>query len=173
MSNSITQAMATDGQMSPATAAIFRWTIPGITGVFGLFFPAGLQLTLLSTAVFTVTQAYLFRKPWFRQALGMYPQPKPRTPATTTINVTANIKEKTKATQEVKKPKWGLEAVKATFQEAYADIKKKQAEMGGVPQQSQEGKRRSTAEQKRAKAYEERVQKEMARTKLEYSKRKR
>ena len=168
--------MATDGQMSSATQAIFKWGIPIITGFFGLFFPAGLQLTLLCTAVFTVTQAYAFRSPLIRRSLGMYPLPKPRTPAmptSTTLNINANVKGKNKSAAETKKPKWGLGAVKATFQEAYADLKKKQAEMAGTSPQSQEGERRSAAEKRRTKEYEEKFQKEKARAQFHNAKRKR
>ena len=167
--------MASDGAISSAMQSIFRWGIPIITGVFGLFFPAALQLTLMSTAFFTVAQAYLFRSPSVRALLRMHPFPVRAVAPNPSLDVKANIRGKSGTVQEEKKPKWGFEAMKATFVEAFEDLKKKQTEMGGtdISQSAQVNQRRTSAEAKRAKQYEEKLQREKARRKFETSQRKR
>ena len=162
------QAMAGDGALSPALQSIFRWVIPTFTGVIGLFLPA--------TAVFTVAQTRFFRSPSFRALLRMHPfPPKPAVSSQPPLTIKPNIRGKPGSVQEEQKPKFGLEAMKATFAEAFADLKKKQAEMGGTDtsRQSRVNDRRTSAEAKRAKQYEEKVQRERAQRRFETSQRKR
>lgn len=161
--------MAATGEMSasPAMALVFRWFIPFLTGTFGLFLPAGLQLTLFTTAIFTVSQSYLFRQPGFRKYFGMHPLPKKPEPPKAVLDIQAKYKDGAAPSQ---KPKWGLEAVKHNVMTAYKELNQQKARMEAEFGPQKATGRLSEAEKKRAKAYEEERQRELAKQKFQASK---
>ena len=161
------QAMASSGEadMSTATITIFSYAIPFLSLAFGVFFPAGLQLTLFVSAIFTVSQSVAFRMPWVRNFLGMYPvvQAASRkgagsSPATNTINV--NSRTRKPGAPDPGEKKAGFAAFKQTFRQAYSDIKTRMADMQQQSNPQRSSNRLSPAEKKRAEEYEKKRQKE-------------
>ncbi|KAL9126088.1 MAG: hypothetical protein Q9217_004804 [Psora testacea] len=159
--------------MSPSTLALFQYIIPLVTGVFSLFFPAALQLTLFITSIFTVSQSYIFRQPGFRKFMNMHPilTPPKKGPPKPIINIKASRKMQAMRPMEQKKTGWA--AVKQTMETAVNDLQKKSKEMQGQYVPDAKPARRSEAERKHAKAYEEKRQRELAQRRFESQQRRR
>ena len=160
--------------MKSSTLVLFQYIIPVVTGLFSLFFPAALQMTLLVTSVFTVSQSYLFRQPGFRRFLNIHPMPEPPKPdpTKTVINVRARRKGQT-GSEPPEEKKRGWAAVQARLESAYDDLLKKGKEIQGQYVPDEKLERRSAAEKKQAKAYEERRQREIAQTRPDTKQRRR
>ena len=159
--------MASSGEadISPATITVFSYGLPIVSLVFGVFFPAGLQLTLFVSAIFTVSQSVAFRMPRVRNFLGMYPvvQAASRkgagsSPTSNTINV--NSRTRKPGDPDPGEKQVGFAAVKQTFRQAYSDIRTRMADMQQQGNSQRSSNRLSSAEKKRAEEYEKKRQKE-------------
>ena len=156
--------------MSTAMITIFSYGLPMLSLVFGVFFPAGLQLTLFVSAIFTVSQSITFRMPRVRNFLGMYPivQAASRNGAqssSTSNTINVNSRTRKPGTPDPGEKKVGFAAFKQTFRQAYSDIQTRMADMQQQNDPKRSNNRLSPAEKKRAEEYEKKRQKETAQRK--------
>lgn len=161
--------MATSGEadVSAAMLTIFSYGIPILSLVFGVFFPAGLQLTLFVSAIFTVSQSVAFRMPRVRNFLGMYPvvqaaSRKGAASSSTNNTINVNSRSRKPGAPHPEEKKVGLAAFKQTFRQAYSDITKRMSDMQQQSNPQRSSNRMSPAEKKRAEEYEKKRQKETA-----------
>ena len=91
--------------MNPKLARFTLYGMPIIGGGFMVLYPAALQLTAMFTAIFSLVQAHLFRKPWVRRRLGIYPLPEPKTASTIPKTVASRLNMYQPASQTLPGPK--------------------------------------------------------------------
>ena len=70
-------------QMNPLVRNLFQYVLPIGTGIFMSFWPAAMQLAFLYTSILGLIQSILFRKPWFRNWMGITQLSFTVTPAAT------------------------------------------------------------------------------------------
>lgn len=164
--------MATSGEADVSTAmiTIFSYGLPILSLVFGVFFPAGLQLTLFVSAIFTVSQSVAFRMPRVRNFLGMYPivQAASRNGAmssSTSNTINVNSRTRQPGAPGPGEKKVGFAAFKQTFRQAYSDIQTRMADMQQQGNAKRSSNRLSPAEKKRAEEYEKIRQKQIVQRK--------
>ncbi len=163
--------------ISPRAQQFFTYGLPVLSGLFMLAWPGAMQLTFFATSIMSMIQATMFRKPWFRTWLGIYPLPdKPLTPTTgadpapkSTYNGTMTLYQPPSFTAPVVEEKKGLiggamSEITGMRNEALKSLKKV---VGTDTPETGGRKKRTAAELKQAKAYEERRRREIAEQKRE------
>ena len=91
--------------MNPKLVKYTLYGMPVIGGGCILLYPAALQLTAMFTAIFSLVQAHLFRKPWVRRRLGIYPLPEPKTVSSTPKAMDSRLNRYQPALQTLPGPK--------------------------------------------------------------------
>ena len=66
---------SSNAMMNPGMKNFLQYVMPGMTGAFMLFWPGCMQLTFATTACLSLGQAYLLKRPWVRNILGIQPIP--------------------------------------------------------------------------------------------------
>ena len=59
--------------MDPTTYKVFAYLLPLVSGFFAIWWPAGLQIPILLSGFFAVSQNMLFRQAWFRNMCDIQP----------------------------------------------------------------------------------------------------
>ena len=128
---------------------VFLYVFPMVGGLFSAWFPGGLQLTFCITATLSGVQAKLINSAMFRKTAGVQPLPKPANPNPIRYQAPGGTPPTSKTP----------EGTFGGFKSVYSDMKKKYSQMA----QEKDSKERLTeGEQRYAKTYEQRRQKEMA-----------
>lgn len=86
-------------------AKYMLYGMPVFGGGFLLLYPAAFQLTAAFTAVFSLLQTNLLRKPWVRRRLGIYPLPEPKPVSTTPKTVASHLNMYQPPSQTLPAPK--------------------------------------------------------------------
>jgi len=156
--------------MTPAMKNLFQYGLPFMSGAFMLFWPACMQLSFFFTSIISLGQSYLLRLPAVRNWLGIQPLPKPTattkrpdTPYTGTMNI---YQAPSNAPPPPPAEKKGI------IGGAISDIKSaasKAAEGARSfgEQKKSPTKRRTAAELRQAKAFEERRRREIEKEKVD------
>ena len=137
--------------------------LPSITGIFALFWPAGLQVAIAFGGFLAMGQGWILRRPWFRHFLQMQPLPRSKRPITTSdYKGTINTGQVAAGKQEKKGLLGGMKS-------AYSDLVKQGREISGKRNQRAKARSagRTEAEVKKAKAYDEKVLRQEAQRKFE------
>lgn len=147
------------GSMNPSTLKTVAIVIPTLTTLVSSFWPAGLQLGIAWGSLIALTQAWLFRRLWFRDFFRMQRFP-PRPAADskpTDYKGTLNTGEQ---------PPTEKKPFLTSLKDAYNDIVKQgQALANKKDAAARPG--RTQAELKKAKAYEEKKTREAAQRRFE------
>ncbi|KAL8772783.1 MAG: hypothetical protein Q9209_002128 [Squamulea sp. 1 TL-2023] len=67
--------LGTSAAMNPNVMRLFQWGMPIASTIFTSFWPAAMQLSFFWTSVMALTQARMFKQPWFRQFWKIHPLP--------------------------------------------------------------------------------------------------
>lgn len=157
--------------LSPVVHKVFLYVLPTITGVFASFWPGGLQLTIFVTSFLSMIQATAFRQPWFRNILGIHPLPSPASlkPKTQAYAGTINRYQPPSANASSSPPKKDgiFGNAFSNVKGAYSEIQKQGQDFVNTRQPAAKTGRRTEAEVKHAKAYEEKRKRELAQRKFE------
>ena len=140
--------------MNETVRNVVSIVMPVLTGVFSAFWPAGMQLPIFMGAIFALTQAMMFRQPWFRNLFGMQPFP-PQDASPAGQQQYQGTLTTTEAVPPEEKKMGIIERIKASGR----DVVKQGMEITGKKQQARPG--RSEGELKKAKEYEAKVRREM------------
>ena len=143
---------------------MIRTIAPPVFFAFLIFMPAGLQLSVLTGALFSVSQGYILRRAWFREWASIQPLPqKPESPVSnsgTTASSTVNLSS--------------MERMKKSIFSPFADLRGATSEMVEKGRTAMGHKKkktvttsRATPESKQAQQYEERRQREIAQQRFE------
>lgn len=161
--------------LSPQLQKFMTYGLPVLSGAFMLAWPGAMQLTFFATSVMSLTQATLFRNPSFRQWVGIYPLPsRPVTPAS---GAAETPKSSYKGTITVYQPPDAAAtetpAKKGLLHGAISEIKgmktealKSMQKVVGTTNETGGRRKRTAAELKSARAYEERRRREIAQEKI-------
>ncbi|KAL8704324.1 MAG: hypothetical protein Q9201_002510 [Fulgogasparrea decipioides] len=141
--------------ISPDLINLFKWGLPIISTVVMLFWPAMMQMTFFWTSTMALLQAYLFKKPWFRDYWGIHPLPSP---TTSTPSSDSQYKSMVIPTSARTVPEEPETAKKGLFGDTITKLKNQGSKFLGKNQKP--SGRRSAAEVAAAKRYEERRRKE-------------
>ena len=161
--------------MSPQFQMFMTYGLPALSGLFMLAWPGAMQITFFATSVMSLTQATLFRNPTFRQWVGIYPlPPRPVTPAPgatdapkTSYDGTMTLYQPPDAAAPGSPEKKGLlhgaiSEIKGMKTEAIKSMQK----VVGTTNETGGRRKRTAAELKSARAYEERRRREIAQDKI-------
>lgn len=162
--------------LSPHMVKFMTYGLPALSGLLMLAWPGAMQLTFFATSMMSLVQAILFRNPSFRQWLGIYPLPsRPVTPASGTTETpktnydgTITMYQPPGAAAPESAGKKGLlhgaiSEIKGMKTEALKSMKK----VVGTTNETGGRRKRTAAELKSARAYEERRRREIAQEKIE------
>ncbi|MCJ1343812.1 Mitochondrial inner membrane protein oxa1 [Peltigera leucophlebia] len=155
--------------MTPTMKTLFLYGLPLITTTFMLFWPGALQISFAFTSLMALTQSYLLRQPAVRKFLNIQPLRARVDPSTPSYG---GVMQKYQAPSVESLP--AAPVSRGLVGGAISDIKGaasqvvKSARSLTDSADSKPGQQRRTAEQmKRAKAYEEKREKEIAEAKAE------
>ena len=147
--------------VSETTRKVFLYVMPIFGGFIMIWWPTGLQLTFLVTAFVSAAQATMFRKPWFRNLVGIHPLPKPAAPAP---QPHYQPNPRYQAPSSTPPNPGSSTGVLGKMKGAVSDLMKAGEKFAPSSKKEQVQKGRlSTAEKRHAEAYEEKRQKELAR----------
>ena len=150
--------------------------LPALSGLFMLAWPGAMQLTLFATSIMSLTQATLLRNPSIRQWLGIYPLPsRPVAPAPgatespkTSYDGTMTVYQPPDAaTPEVSEKKGILHGAISEIKGMKTEALKSMRKVVGTTNETGGRRKRTAAELKSARAYEERRRREIAQEKIE------
>ena len=147
---------------------MFLYGLPTLTASFMLFWPGALQLTFAFTSMMSLTQAYLLRQPWMRNFLGIQPMPKPAAP--TSYAGVINRYEGPSPTSSSSPAPTGkgiLGGAISDIKGAASQVVKSARSLKDMQETKTGTQRRTPAELRRAKAYEEKRLREIAQAKIE------
>ena len=139
---------------------IMQYVLPTISGVFMLFWPAAMQLSFLTTSLFSLTQAWAFRQPGVRRFLRMTPVIKHVKPAgerLTYMSPAAATTAEQQASQKKGLIGGAFTEIKGAMNQLGSDARRKLNEREGLSENS----RLTRRELKDAQAYERRRRKEI------------
>ena len=153
--------------MNPSMRTLFQYILPGTSVFITYFMPAALQVTFLTTSLLSLTQVFLFRQDWFRDALGvakMVQHPPPGAPGSVQNRYPGviTVYQSPSPVESVPPEKKGIVggavseikgAAKQVLDAAKKNVEQRQ---GAKP-----GGRLTAAELRRAKEYEERRKQEL------------
>lgn len=144
--------------MSPGSYRVFSYFLPALSGIFAIWWPAGLQIPIFTSGLLSMVQAYLFGRPWFRNFFGMQPVHAKKVEPSGyggTINTGDQGTEK--------------KGVVGDLKQAYADAVKRGKAMTGEDAVSKRRTTpgRTTIEARKAKEYEARKAREAAQHRFE------
>lgn len=147
--------------MNPALRNFFTYGIPLLSGSFMLFWPACMQLSFFFTSLFSMGQAWLLRQPWMRNWLGIQPLPEPLTSsgATSSYKGTMNLYQPPSNAPPPEEKKGVIGGAISDIKSSFSQVADKARSV--ADSQTKTTTRRTAAELKYAKAYEERRRKEM------------
>lgn len=155
--------------MTPTMKTLFLYGLPLITTTFMLFWPGALQVSFAFTSLMALAQSYLLRQPAVRKFLNIQPLRVRVDPAAPSY---AGVMQKYLPPSADSSP--AVPVSRGLVGGAISDIKGaasqvvKSARSLRVSAETKPGQQRRTAEQmKRAKAYEEKREKEIAEAKAE------
>lgn len=155
--------------MTPIMKTLFLYGLPLITTTFMLFWPGALQLTFAFTSLMALAQSNLLRRPAVRKFLNIQPLRVPVDPSATAY---AGVMQKYQPPSANPSP--ATRASRGFVGGAISDIKGAASQVAKSARslrdsaETKPGQQRRTAEQmKRAKAYEEKREKEIAEAKAE------
>ena len=143
--------------MNTTLQKFIRYFLPGLSGLIMIFWPAGMQLTFCITAMFSLLQAALLSKNKFRRLIGIQElNQQPITRALSSYTGTITKYQPPGATNSPKGPSGVILDIKtgasSLWKEAYKRVEERQKPTG----------RRTPAELRHAKAYDERRKREIA-----------
>ncbi|KAL8685412.1 MAG: hypothetical protein Q9218_007779 [Villophora microphyllina] len=140
--------------LNPVIMNVFKYVMPVVSFIFVSWWPAAMQMTFAFSSVMATTQAFLFRQSWFRNFWGIQPLP-------TTMNPTSPspFKGMVVPTQARAVPEEGEESG-ASRKGLLGWLQDKGLKFVEKNQQTPIG-RRTAAETKEAKRYEEKRRKEI------------
>ncbi|KAL8905842.1 MAG: hypothetical protein Q9171_006508 [Xanthocarpia ochracea] len=163
--------------MSPRVKTLLHWGFPICSTVFTSWWPAVMQLSFFATSLMALLQSYLFKEPWFRKFWGIQPLSPPNSPTAPTgpapgyrgmvIPTTAR-----EVPQEPQTSQGGVfGSAKSKFKATVSDLQERSQNYVDK-NQAKPTSRRSAAEIKEAKRYDEKRRKEIEQSKLHSSGRK-
>ena len=153
-----------NAMISPEAMRIMTFALPAVSGVVMLAWPGALQLTFFIQSIITLGQTSALRMPWFRDLIGIQPLPDPTPKPNNQVYVgRINRAPDTEASPEAA-GKGFLGGARADLKSAWSGLRNKVHEY--QQRQTQSGKR-TAAELKHAKAYDERRKRELAQDKFE------
>lgn len=137
-----------------------KYFLPGISGVIVMFWPAGMQLSFCITAFFSLTQSVLLRSNDFRRLIGIQQlgqQPYASNPSTYQGTITKYLPPGADSTANPQKGPSGViseikSGASALWKQAHKRVEDRRKPTG----------RRTPAELRHAKAYDERRKREIA-----------
>jgi len=150
--------------------------LPALSGLFMLAWPGAMQLTFFATSIMSLAQASLFRNPSFRKWLGIYPLPsRPVTPAPGAAETPKSSYDGTMTVYQPPDADTGEAAEKkGILHGAMSEIKgmkteaiKSMKKVVGTTNETGGRRKRTAAELKAARAYEERRRREITQEKIE------
>lgn len=155
--------------MTPTMRTLFLYGLPLITTTFMLFWPGALQVSFAFTSLMALTQSYLLRQPAVRKLLNIQPL---------RVRVAPSAPSYPGVMQKYQPPSAGpsptTSASKGLVGGAISDIKGAASQVVKSVRslrdsaETKPGQQRRTAEQtKRAKAYEQKREREIAEAKAE------
>ena len=140
---------------------IMQYVLPAVSGIFMLFWPAAMQISFLTTSLFSLTQSWAFRQPKFRKLLHMTPLAKPAKPAGESPTYLAPTTMAAAAEGEASRRKGFLggafSEIRGAMGQLRSDANRKLNESEGLGGHS----RLTRRELKDARAYERRRRKEI------------
>lgn len=146
--------MGTASIASPGMQKVMLYVLPGMTGIFVLYMPAALQLTLTLTSVIAMSQAIVFNNPNFRRFVGIQPLPRREPPPP--------------APRDASPKKAGLGGMVSSFKSTFDEMVKAGQQATAAKNNVKEtGQRRTAAELKHAEAYEEKRLRDIAQRRSE------
>lgn len=155
--------------MNPRMKALLKWGFPICSTVFTAWWPAVMQLSFFMTSIMALLQSYLFRQPWFRNFWRIQPlSPHPTAPTGPEPGYRGMVIPTTarEVPQEPQTSQGGVFGnVGSKFKANLADLQERGQKFVDKNQAKPTG-RRSTAETKEAKRYDEKRRKEIEQSKL-------
>ena len=152
--------------MSPAAMRVMIIALPTVSGVIMLAWPGALQLTFFIQSIITLVQTSFLRMPWFRDLIGIQPLPD-TTPKPNNQIYTGRINKASDSEASSQSAGKGFAGgAQADIKSLWSSLKNKANEYQQRQTQSRSGKR-TAAELKHAKAYDERRKRELAQEKFE------
>jgi membrane protein insertase Oxa1/YidC/SpoIIIJ len=149
----------------------FLYVMPVISTIFILALPAAVQLSFAFTSTMSLTQSHCLRQPWFREMLGIHPLPAPapatptsESPYKGTITIQASS---TTVSEQPPAPKGIIQGALSDIKGAASQLMKTARSLRKSDDTKKGTQRLTPAELKRAQAYEEQKQREIAQEKLE------
>lgn len=155
--------------MTPTMKTLFLYGLPLITTTFMLFWPGALQISFAFTSLMALTQSYLLRQPAVRKFLNIQPLRARVAPsAPSYAGVMQKYLPPSVDSSPVAPVSRGLVGgAISDIKGAASQVVKSARSLRDSPE-TKPGQQRRTAEQlKRAKAYEEKREKEIAEAKAE------
>lgn len=142
--------------MNPTAYKFFCYVLPLATGSLATLWPVGLQIPILLNGILACSQNILFRQLWFRRLCRIQPLGVMRTAEEGPTSVNRGPKPAKPG------PKGFRDSMKKVYTEAIEQGKKL---TGGDAKDK--AARRTEAEYKKAKAYEEKIAREAAQRRFE------
>lgn len=155
--------------MTPIMKTLFLYGLPLITTTFMLFWPGALQVSFAFTSLMALAQSYLLRQPAVRKFLNIQPL---RARVNPSVPSYAGVMQKYQPPSADSSP--AAPASRGLVGGAISDIKGAASQMAKSARSLRDSaetkpgqQRRTAAQMKRAKAYEEKREKEIAEAKAE------
>ncbi|KAL8914560.1 MAG: hypothetical protein Q9172_007061, partial [Xanthocarpia lactea] len=159
------------GPMNPTMKRLLKWVFPICSTVFTAWWPAVMQLSFFTTSIMALLQSYLFKQPWFRKFWRIQPLSPQNSPGAPTgpepgyrgmvIPTTAR-----EVPQESETSQGGVfGSVGSKFKANLANLQERGQKYVDKTQ-AKPTSRRSAAETKEAKRYDEKRRKEIEQSKL-------
>lgn len=157
--------------MTPQMQTIMRYVIPVFTTGCMLGMPGSLQITFAFSSCLSLSQMYFLRQPWFRTFLGIQPLPTPAPPSDPSTPSYAGTVTRYQPPSATPPPAPEgvigntISEIKGAASKAMDSAKKLGTSVSGDAKSPT--RRRTDAELKKASAYEEKRQRELAQEKAE------
>ena len=150
---------------------LLKWGFPICSTVFTAWWPAVMQLSFFTTSIMALLQSYLFRQPWFRKFWRIQPLSPQNSPGAPTgpepgyrgMVIPTTAREVPREPQTSQGGVFGN--VGSKFKANLADLQERSQKFVDK-NQTKPTSRRSAAELKEAKRYDEKRRKEMEQSKL-------
>lgn len=171
----VTFAMQAGGElgsttlMTPIMKTLFLYGLPLITTTFMLFWPGALQVSFAFTSLMALAQSYLLRQPAVRKFLNIQPLRARVSPsAPSYAGVMQKYQPPSAGSSPAAPPSKGLVGgAISDIKGAASQVAKSARSLRDSAETKPEQQRRTATQMKRAKAYEEKREKEIAEAKAE------
>lgn len=155
--------------MTPIMKTLFLYGLPLITTTFMIFWPGALQLSFAFTSLMALAQSYLLRQPAVRKFLNIQPLRARVSPsAPSYAGVMQKYQPPSAGSSPAAPPSRGLlGGAISDIKGAASQVAKSARSLRNSAETKPEQQRRTATQMKRAKAYEEKREKEIAEAKAE------